>query len=101
MFYVIWEFFVPDESVSEFENLYGSAGEWIELFGRAPGYLHTLFLEAVSGESGKRYLTIDVWDNSMAFENFKSTYSEQYRSLDCRGKVLRLTENQIGQFYCK
>jgi quinol monooxygenase YgiN len=96
MWKIIWEFRVVPEHRQEFERLYGADGDWAKLFARSPDFHRTTLLRdpAIPG----RYLTIDTWNNSEAFDRFKISFAAEYKSLDDRCEALTEYELKIGSF---
>lgn len=45
MILIIWEYRVKPEYAGEFETLYSPRGEWVHLFSKHAGYLHTELLK--------------------------------------------------------
>ncbi len=96
MFHIVWEFTVPHENVYDFEQIYWAEGEWARLFRHAPEFQGTTLLRDFS-EPG-RYLTVDIWSNARAYENFRLKFANEYRLLDERCERLTTTERLIGRF---
>ena len=92
---ILWEFRVRPGSEPAFEAAYGSEGDWAALFRRAPGYLGTELLRAP--EAG-RYVTIDRWVSSAAFEAFRDANRSEYEDLDRRCADLTIAETPLGKF---
>jgi quinol monooxygenase YgiN len=97
MWQIVWEFRVATENREEFERIYGSEGEWAKLFRRSEQFGGTALLRdpAVAG----RYLTIDSWSDSEAFDSFKTEFAADYKALDLRCESLTEYEMKIGGFY--
>jgi 8-oxo-dGTP diphosphatase len=92
---ILWEFRVRPGSESAFEAAYGSEGDWAMLFRRAPGYLGTELLRA---PDAGRYVTIDRWVSSAAFEAFRDAHRPDYEDLDRRCSELTIAETPLGKF---
>jgi 8-oxo-dGTP diphosphatase len=92
---ILWEFRVRPGCESAFEAAYGAEGDWASLFRRAPGYLGTELLRAP--ETG-RYVTIDRWVSSAAFEAFRDAHRREYDELDRRCAELTVEERPLGHF---
>jgi 8-oxo-dGTP diphosphatase len=92
---ILWEFRVRRGSEPAFEAAYGSEGDWAVLFRRAPGYLGTELLRAP--ETG-RYVTIDRWVSSAAFDAFRDAHRADYEDLDRRCEDLTIAETPLGKF---
>lgn len=91
-----WEFVVRPACVAEFERIYGSDGEWVRLFRRAPGYqcseLHR------DRTQPTRFLTLDFWDSREACDRFQRAHADDYEALDARCEPLTEREREIGRF---
>jgi quinol monooxygenase YgiN len=96
MIHIVWEFTVDPLNIDEFEKHYGSKGTWAVFFGLSEDYYGTLLLKDDSVPF--RYLTIDQWRDSAAFESFKSQNFKRYTELDARLERLTSYENKIGIF---
>ena len=92
---ILWEFRVRPGSESAFEAAYGPEGDWAMLFRRAPGYLGTELLRAP--EAG-RYVTIDRWVSSAAFDEFRDAHRPEYEDLDRRCADMTIEETPLGKF---
>ena len=91
---IIWRYRVAPASAPQFEQAYGSNGDWAKLFGQAEGYIRT---ELLRGDDGD-YLTIDYWLGADAWEAFSAGHGEAYRALDARCDALTEAEERIGLF---
>lgn len=96
MYVYLWEFRVRKERLSEFEDVYGPDGAWVELFRRAEGYLGSELLRDASDEA--RYVTIDRWISREALDSFHARFREEYEALDRRCEKLTSAETKIGDF---
>jgi quinol monooxygenase YgiN len=92
----LWEFDVPSANQSEFERIYGPAGEWVEMFRRAPGYLGTHLLRDRS--KATRYVTIDRWRDEQAYREFRTKYAVEYAALDLECEGLASLETSLGSY---
>lgn len=92
----LWQFDVAAELVEDFEQHYGQAGVWVQLFRQSPDYIETLLLKdnLVPG----RYLTVDRWRTEEAFLMFKSEFCAQYAQLDKDCEGLTMAERSLGGF---
>ena len=94
MHVIVWEF-VPREGMErEFENVYGSHGEWAKLLGRSARFLGTELLRGAD----RTYFTIDRWETSEAFAAFQRQWRREYDELDQRSEALTEEERLIGRF---
>ena len=94
MIAIIWRYRVAPASQRQFEQAYGSNGDWAKLFGEAEGYIRTELLRGGDGD----YLTIDYWLGADAWEAFSAGHGEAYRALDARCDALTEAEERIGLF---
>jgi heme-degrading monooxygenase HmoA len=92
----VWEFRVPLDLQSEFEQHYGPDGAWAQLFRSSAGYIETLLLKDRS--SVGRYITVDRWRDEEAFQAFRSLFSQQYEQLDRECERLTEGEQLVGVF---
>jgi heme-degrading monooxygenase HmoA len=92
----VWEFHVPLDLRSEFEQHYGPGGTWAQLFKSSAGYIETLLLKDKSSPS--RYVTVDRWRDEEAFQAFRSSFSQQYEQLDRECERLTVGEQLVGEF---
>lgn len=92
----MWEYLVSPDQVSAFEQAYGPAGDWVQLFRRAPGYLRTELHR--DRTNTLRFITVDYWESESAWQAFRSRFAEEFRELDERGEDLTAHENEIGRF---
>jgi heme-degrading monooxygenase HmoA len=61
---------------AEFERAYGPDGEWAAFFRTGAGYVGTELLRDL--ENPGRYLVVDRWDSSDAYEAFVQTNRDEY-----------------------
>jgi len=94
MYVILWEYQVKAECVAEFEEAYGEAGAWIELFQQSRGYLGTELLRA----SNHHYLTIDRWESKKDYGLFLSTWERDYEALDAQCEGLIEQETLLGKW---
>jgi heme-degrading monooxygenase HmoA len=92
----IWEYLVPSDKTSMFESFYGPAGDWVQLFRRAPGYIRTELHRDRSNP--QRFLTIDYWESYDAWQAFRRQFAKEFEALDVKGEELTSREIQIGRF---
>ena len=95
MYMIIWEYLVAEGKEAEFEPIYGSDGDWRQLFRRSKGYLGTELLRDSSNP--RRYITIDRWESAAAFETFLEEYRAEYEAMDARCERLTEHEQQIAE----
>jgi len=92
----IWEYYVKDDFVSEFEKIYGHDGAWMQLFKRGNGYNSTELLRDCDNE--RRYLTIDSWISRSEYETFRKEFAAEFEELDKRCNLLTEDEGFLGSF---
>ena len=95
MYLILWEYQDSLERAAEFEQIYGGAGAWTELFRKAEDYLGTDLLHHVSESS--RYMTIDRWVSTGAYETFLAKWRQEYDGLDARCEGLTEREILLGK----
>jgi heme-degrading monooxygenase HmoA len=61
---------------AEFEAAYGSDGEWAQFFRQGRGYVGTEVLRDL--EQPGRYLVVDRWESSEAYNAFVEERREEY-----------------------
>ena len=98
MYAYIWEYYVKDDFIEEFEKIYGAAGSWVQLFKGADGYNGTEFLRDCDNE--RRYMTIDSWISKSAYEAFRKRFSVEFEELDKVCETLTEKEIHLGPFHC-
>lgn len=96
MYVIIWEYRAKEGRESAFEQIYGPAGEWIGLFQHGDGYLGTDLLRDT--DTPRRYVTIDRWVSSTAYEAFRRQWKSDYEALDARCEPLTEHEALLGTF---
>ncbi len=90
---------------AEFERAYGTDGEWAEFFRPGRGYIGTELLkdvEAAAGSpasaSGGRYLVIDRWESTTAYNDFVAENREEYMRRVDETRFLYDSELRFGTF---
>src|SRR5262245_64361076 len=82
MIAIIWEFSVIKGCETEFEQMYGSEGEWTALNRHTRSYLGTSFLRDQNRQS--RYLVIEYWSEMVVYEEHRTYRSDQIATLEAR-----------------
>ncbi|HEV2113714.1 MAG TPA: antibiotic biosynthesis monooxygenase family protein [Terriglobales bacterium] len=95
-FVYIWSFQVKRGSEAAFERAYGPAGDWVQLFRKAPGYLKTELLSDT--EQPGRYVTIDHWESERAQHSFRERFAAEFEAIDKSCEALTESETLIGHF---
>jgi len=96
MFLVLWEFDVKPGSELRFESVYGSNGDWAQLFRRDAHYQQTRLLRDLSRP--QTYLALDTWESQESYALFKSQNREAYEALDKTCEALTDAERFLGSF---
>ena len=96
MHYVIWEYEVHPDQAATFERFYGPDGAWARLFRPLRGYLGTELLRDASRPT--RYISIDRWESSIAYEAQLGRIRAAYERLDAEAAELTLRERRVGSF---
>ncbi len=91
-----WEYVVVPNRIEDFKRIYGREGEWVQLFGLAPGYIRTELHRDC--RQPDRFLTIDYWESRSAWEEFRSRFAARFDELDARCGEFTLREIEIGRF---
>jgi len=94
---IVWQYDIHPIRSAEFEQLYGPAGGWSQLFQRSPEYLGTQLLRDTAVPN--RYITLDHWRTDAGFVAFTTAHHAEYVSLDRYGASLTITETQLGSFW--
>jgi heme-degrading monooxygenase HmoA len=89
----IWEYEVVAGRAAEFEQAYGAAGAWAQLFARSAGHLSTELYRAVDAPA--RYLTVDRFSDPESWQRFLSEHGHDYAELDSRCASLTTSEMEI------
>lgn len=95
MYIIPWEYVAKVGRETAFEKSYGSNGDWAQLSKQAEGYLGTDLLR--DSDIHRRYITIDRWVSSEAYDIFQEKYHELYEELDVRCQSLTNQERLIGK----
>lgn len=93
MFVRVWQYEVRLGAEAEFERVYGSEGEWAQLFGTSIGYLGTGVYRDV--EHAGRYLTVDRFSGVEAWQQFLQTHRPEYDALDARTSELTTMDIEL------
>lgn len=95
-FVVVWDFRVRKERVTEFEKIYSAEGDWVRLFERGDGFLGSHLMRDES--SPVRFMAIDRWRDSTAYEAFHWRFQKEYDALNQRCAGLLDQEIRVGTF---
>jgi heme-degrading monooxygenase HmoA len=94
----IWKFSVRPDKEAEFQMIYGSGGEWVQLFKQGIGHIQTLLVKDLDADLV--YTTIDMWESESAFKAFKAEFAAEFEAIDKRCEHLTENEVLIGRFEC-
>jgi hypothetical protein len=89
----VWEYEVVAGREAEFEELYGSAGAWAQLFSRSTGHVSTRLYRDIDRPA--RYLTVDRFSDTDSWQRFLSEHGDDYADLDSRCAQLTSSEVEI------
>jgi heme-degrading monooxygenase HmoA len=89
----VWEYDVPEASRAEFERIYGSDGDWAQLFSSSDGFRGTELFASV-GNPG-RYLTVDRFTDVEDWNAFLADQGDAYRRLDEATVALTTDEREL------
>jgi heme-degrading monooxygenase HmoA len=95
-FVYIWSFQVKPGGETAFEQAYGPAGDWVQLFRKAPGYIKTALLRDT--EKPGRYVTIDHWESEAAQRSFREKFAAEFAEIDRKCEELTESETLVGHF---
>jgi heme-degrading monooxygenase HmoA len=95
MYLIVWEYQVKEEYLEDFETIYGANGAWEELFQKQSGYAGTELLR--DQQNPQRYITIDRWISSHAYDNFLVRWQNEYETLDAECNKLTESESLLGE----
>jgi heme-degrading monooxygenase HmoA len=96
MHVIIWAYQVRSGREIEFEKVHGPNGDWAALFQQAEGFLGVELLR--DANVSLRYVTIDRWASSAAYELFREKWIDAYEALDARCAELTERESRLGIF---
>lgn len=96
MYVILWGYRVKAEHITEFEEIYSTAGAWAQLFRKHPGYRGSELL--CDPNYPRRYITIDHWVSTEAYNSFQREWQEEYKELDARCEGLTEREVLLGTF---
>jgi quinol monooxygenase YgiN len=94
MIQILWEYTVKPEQVINFESHYASAGTWVRIFQKSPGWRGTILLR--DPETPHRYVTVDVWKDRAAYDAFRREHARDYAEIDRLCAELTTSEHFLG-----
>lgn len=93
---VIWEFEVKPDKISEFEKVYGPAGEWVRLFRQGNGFLRADLIKDI--EQSNRYVVLDHWQSREQYLAFREAFISDYEIHHEQSRALTVRQKFIGAF---
>lgn len=96
MYWIVWSYDVKPEQAKSFERVYGPAGDWAQLFERAPGFVGTELRR--ESDRADHYITIDRWLTRADYQRFKDAFRTEYERLDARCGRMTESERKVGDF---
>ena len=93
---IVWEFLARRGEERQFEHAFGSAGDWVNLFKRAPGYLGTQLCR--DARNARRYTTVDYWASPDVYRAFRVRWRDCFDAIDERCRALTEREVCVGTF---
>jgi heme-degrading monooxygenase HmoA len=96
MIAIMWQFTVKDGHEAEFEQLYGSEGEWTMLNRRTRSYLGTSFLRDQSQSS--RYIVVEYWSEMLVYEEHRASRKSALDKLEEHRDTLVQSVEPLGVF---
>src|SRR5215208_7498983 len=94
MYIMVWEYQVKPGRVADFEEIYASDGLWTQLFKKQADFLSTELLQ--DSDHPQRYITIDRWASSEAYNSFHTKWQDEYKALDEHCKDFTDRESFLG-----
>jgi len=95
LFVTLWQFEVKPGSEELFERVYGSEGDWVQLFRRDPSYRGTRLLREVARE--RVYVTIDEWESRERYDQFRKKCAAAYAEMDRKCEGLTESEKHLAE----
>ena len=91
---IIREYRANGERINAFLEHYSVSGTWAVLFQKDQTYHGTKLMRDIEDET--RYLTIDSWDNTDPFTQFRKRFAKEYQALHRKCEKLTDSERCIG-----
>jgi hypothetical protein len=92
----MWQFDVKAGAEKEFEQLYGSEGDWTMLNRPTRSYLGTSFLRDQNLAS--RYILIEYWSEMIVYEQHRASRSAAIASIEAKRTALVERFEPLGIF---
>jgi|SRR4051812_24657566 hypothetical protein len=96
MIAIMWQFDVKSGRESEFEQFYGSEGEWTALNRQTRSYLGSSFLRDQNRSA--RYIVIEYWSEMLVYEQHRSSRSSAIAATEARRTMLVESVEPLGIF---
>ena len=96
MIAIMWQFEVINGREAEFEEFYGTDGEWTATNRLTRSYLGTSFLRDQNSPS--RYIVIEYWSEMLVHEPHRSYRSDTIELLEARRAELVKSVEPMGIF---
>ena len=96
MIAIMWQFDVRKGRETDFEQFYGSEGEWTALNRLTRSYLGTSFLRDLNHDS--RYIVIEYWSEMIVHEQHRAYRSDAITSLEEQRAALVEALEPLGIF---
>jgi hypothetical protein len=96
MIAVVWQFDVQTGREPEFEQFYGSNGEWTAMNRRSRSYIGSAFLR--DQNRAARYLMIEYWSEMLVYERHRDSLRGEIRNLEARRNALVTAVEPLGIF---
>jgi antibiotic biosynthesis monooxygenase len=93
MFVRVWQYRVPPGRREPFQAAYGPQGPWADLFARSDGYLGTELYSDAFGTTS--WITVDRWSDRRDWDDFLTTWRDDYDALDRELAGLALDEVEL------
>jgi|SRR5215471_3215339 len=96
MIAIMWQFDVKPGREAEFEDFYGTDGEWSATNRLTRSYLGTSFLR--DQNRATRYIVIEYWSEMLVHEQHRAYKSDTMETLEARRAELVVTVEPMGIF---
>lgn len=96
MFAYTWEYNVKKNCIDDFCRIYGTDGDWVRLFRKSKGFIHTEFFRDVN--TPKRLVTTDYCESKEHRDRFRQDFKDEFSKLDNHCESLTIEEKFIGDF---
>jgi heme-degrading monooxygenase HmoA len=89
----VWQYDVRADGLARFEAAYRGDGDWAALFGQNRGFVGVDLYASV--DTPGRYLTVDRFESSDAWNEFLGRHRAAYDELDARMQELTVDEREL------